>query len=220
MLALEGLDEAIQGLLETRVLARWSQRHHPPVGSIQLLLDAFLDAFALLGWTMSLGAVLLLMRLPVARLRGALVWGLPVLVLVAGGWIAVNARESAVLRRAWVLASDPTYLSESQRGQAFLYLAQWSSMNGRDRDAALFFEQSYGRAPTPDRGLLAAHSWVAARDTTAGRRMLKRIRDRGGADSLATELVEKLEAEIGVWNSHRSIYPTPSADSLMRSLPP
>jgi hypothetical protein len=153
------------------------------------------DANVLLGWTLSLAATAALAALPRARLRTALGWTLPLLVLGAGGWIGVNADERASVARAVALAEQPPPLADGQRAAIDLYLGRLAASRGRPAEAARYLERSYDLAPTPNRGLLAAKAWGEAGDLQALHRMVARVRDRGGLDAAASEAADTLEAQ-------------------------
>jgi hypothetical protein len=154
------------------------------------------DLSALFGWTLTLAAVMLLARVPLARLRAALAWSLPVLALTAGGWLAVNADRTAAVMRADAIVTKPPALADAQRSQALLYLSRWATFEGRTRDAARYFEQSYDLTPTPNRGLLAAYNWANNREWAAARRMIARVRARGGLDSMMIARADTIESQI------------------------
>jgi len=153
------------------------------------------DANVLLGWSLSLAATAALAGLPRARLRTVIAWTLPLLALGAGGWIAVNADPRASLARAVALEEQPPPLADGQRAAVDLYLGRQAASQGHPADAARYLERSYDLAPTPNRGLLAAKAWGEAGDLAALRRMVERVRARGGLSADASAAADTLEAQ-------------------------
>jgi hypothetical protein len=166
------------------------------VGASGLGLHRDWDASALLGMTLTVGAVTLLATLSAAKLRAALVATLPLAMLISLGWVAVNADEAASLARAEALATMPPLLAPSQRGQILFYLGGWATTHGQPSKAAEFYEMSYRLAPTPNRGMLAARAWAAAGRPAAALRMLGHLRARVDLDSATRARAEALEQQL------------------------
>lgn len=127
------------------------------------------DTSVLFGWTLTLCAVDALLRLPAARSRAVLAAAVPVLALVAGGWVAVNANAAAVEARADALASQPPRMEDEALGMLEVFLGD-RAMNQRDAiRAAPHFERAYALAPNPRLLLLATEARARAGDFAAAR---------------------------------------------------
>ncbi len=150
-----------------------------PVGENGLGAQRDFDLNLLLGLTLSVAGGFLLAGLTGPRLRGALACSLPVLMLLAGSWIAVNADEPASMRRAIGLASDPRMLAEPHRGALYVFLGQRAMDLGTPQLAGDYYDRAFEIGGNPRRELLAAEAWVVAGDTAAARRSLARARSRG-----------------------------------------
>src|SRR5262249_3502007 len=142
------------------------------------------DLNAVLGWTLTLWSCALLVRLPASRLRGALAFALPVLTLLSFSWVAVNANEKASVDRALVLASQPPMLSPAHRSHLLPFLGQRAMDYGNPTLAARYYEESFNLNPNPRQALLAAETWGLAGDMASARRMLDRVRERGGLEPM------------------------------------
>lgn len=127
------------------------------------------DTSVLFGWTLSLAAVDFILRLPAGRARAVLAAAVPVLALVAGGWVAVNANAAAVGARAEALASQPPRMEDEARSMLEVFLGD-RAMNQRDAiRAAPHFERAYALAPNPRLLLLATEARARAGDFAAAR---------------------------------------------------
>jgi hypothetical protein len=134
------------------------------------------DLTGLLGISLTLGAGSLLARLPEQRLRSTLACVLPVLALLAGAWVAVNADAGASERRALALASDPRVLHAEHRSQLLNQLAYAAADAGDSRSAARYFDQAYAAWGSPSTGLRAAEAWVRAGEPDSARAAVARVR--------------------------------------------
>ncbi|HEY2954794.1 MAG TPA: hypothetical protein VGK89_06060 [Candidatus Eisenbacteria bacterium] len=137
------------------------------------------DLNVLTGLTLTVASLLALTGLPLGRLRGALAALVPVLVLGAGGWIAVNADPRASERRAAALAYGSPALPDEQRGAVLSFLGYRASDLGDDRRAAECFEQAFSVHHNLGHAMRAAESWLRAGDPAAARRALAAGRARG-----------------------------------------
>ena len=153
------------------------------------------DVSVLLGWVLSLAGAAMFAEPPIARARATLTFALPLLALGAGGWIAVNADARASLARVEALAEKPPPLADGQRASVYLYLGSYANSLKRRGEAARWLERSYDLAPTPNRGLLAAKAWGDAGNLVALRRLVARVRERGGLSPDAREGADSLEVQ-------------------------
>jgi hypothetical protein len=157
------------------------------------------DLNGLLGISLTLGAGSLLARLPEQRLRSALVCVLPVLALLAGAWIAVNADAGASERRALALAADPRALLAEQRSQLLNHLGYQAADAGDSRSAARYFDRAFVALGAPGTGLRAAEAWVRAGEPDSARAAVARAR-AGGAlppnHAWAAEIIERWAAQL------------------------
>ncbi len=180
------------------------------VGSILLLPLAWLlpsgvnglgahrdwDLNALLGCTLTLLAGSALARLPAARLRVTLMWGLPLLALQAGAWVAVNASESASLRRALALAASPSALPESNRSHLLVFLGQRAMDVSQPEYAARYYEKAFDLNPNPRRALLSAEAWALAGHAEAAGALVARARASGPLSPSLRVAAERLDSLI------------------------
>ena len=134
------------------------------------------DSGILLGLTLTVAAGIALGRLPEARLRATLSLALPLLTLVALGWVAVNADAGAATRRALALLRSPAALTVPQRAHLHAYFGQRGMDELRPDLAAPHYETAYDLAGNPRRALFAAEAYLASGDLGNGRRMLERAR--------------------------------------------
>ena len=111
-----------------------------------------------------------------ARRRGALVVLLPLLAILAGGWLATNASDAAVERRAIALAEGPHGLTGEQQSYVLVFLGYLAADRGDDASSARWFDESFGALANSRNALLAAESWLRAGDVAAARRSLVRAR--------------------------------------------
>jgi len=137
------------------------------------------DLAALLALSLTAGAGVVLARLPAPRLRSALAVAMPVLVLQAGSWVAVNADERAAAARIETMVAAPGYLRAEQRSHAHVFLAYRAAEQDRMAVAAQNFEDAFAALPNLRNELLAAEAWTRAGDPAAARRALALAR-RGG----------------------------------------
>src|SRR5215470_10543721 len=150
-----------------------------PVGASGLGAHRDWDANLLLGIPLTLAATAVLVALPEARRRGALAFVLPVAIVVAGGWVAVNADERASEARAQALAFGSPALPDEQRGAVLAFLGYRASDQGDDARSAEYFDQAFAVHHNLGNALRAAESWVRAGDAAAARRSLAAARARG-----------------------------------------
>jgi len=150
------------------------------------------DLNALLGFTLTLLAGLLLGTLPEPRRRGVLAFALPVLALAAFAWLGVNAAPRASERRAERLAQGPPRLPAPQLGTTFLFLGQRAMDLGRPGNAGAFYDSAFAIGGNPRRALLAAEAWAVAGDTAHALRdiAIARSRDLSPALQRAAKQIE------------------------------
>jgi hypothetical protein len=162
------------------------------------------DLNALLGWTLTLGAAGAMARLPLGRLRGALLLALPALGLLAGSWVAVNAHEMASVRRALVMASREPLMPAPQQSHLLGYLGQRAMDRDQPQLASRYYERAFDLNPNPRVGLLAAEAWAVAREFERSRAVLERARARAiaggdrafeGAARMLDSLLARLPAD-------------------------
>lgn len=149
-----------------------------------------------LGISLTIAAGALIAGLSPGRQRGALLVSLPLLVLLGGGWLAVNADPAAVERRAQALATKAPMLPELQRSHVYLFLGQRAMDASRFEDGAGAFEQSFALAPSPRRALLAAEGWILADRPVAARRMIDAARARGELSPELAAAAARLETML------------------------
>ncbi len=167
-----------------------------PVGTSGFGAHRDWDLNLLLGFTFTLGAARILARLPAARLTGALIAALPVLALAAGSWVAVNADESASVRRVLALAADPKALAEPQRGTLHEFLGQRAMNLGQTRAAGAYYERAFEIGGNRRRLLLAAEAWAAAGDTAAARAAIARARAGATLSPELEQAAERIESLV------------------------
>ena len=149
------------------------------------------DLGVALGVTGAAGAALLLAALPAGRLRAGLLVLAPVLALQAGSWIALHADEPASLARAETLVPR---LPPAQRSTLCLFLGQ-RAMEERDpARAARRYEEAFDLVPDPETGVLAAETWLMARDLEGARRMIARARAAGTPAPGTREIMNGLDS--------------------------
>ncbi|HYM79922.1 MAG TPA: hypothetical protein VEY91_00770 [Candidatus Limnocylindria bacterium] len=134
------------------------------------------DINILLGLALTLAAGQVLALAPPERVRGRLIWILPLLVIGAGGWVAVNAHSERAMERAIALATDPPKLPGPQQSHAHLFIGQRAMDLGEFDAAGVAYEHAFALNPNPRRALLAAEAWLVAGDVAAARRSLARAR--------------------------------------------
>jgi hypothetical protein len=139
------------------------------------------------------GAALLLVTLPVGRLRAGLMVMVPVLALQAGSWIAVHADEAASVARADALVPR---LPPAQRGTLCLFLGQRAMDAGDPALAARRYEQAFDLTPDPETGVLAAETWLLARDMEGARRMIARAGHTGTPLQATRGILAELDSLI------------------------
>jgi hypothetical protein len=133
-------------------------------------------------------ALALLTRLSARRRRAALVVVLPVLTLLASGWLAVNANSGTSLQRAEWLATGTTQ-SPAVRRHVLLYLGYRAGDLDQMAEAARDFDRSSTTLANPRDAMLAGEAWLRAGDPAAARRSLAYARAHG---PLTPELAQKL----------------------------
>jgi hypothetical protein len=168
------------------------------------------DLGSLAGLTLSLAAAALLVRLPSGRLRGALLCVLPLLAVQAGGWLAVNADETATMRRAKALVEQPPGLSDPHLSHLHVYLGQRAMDLGAPRFAAPEFEAAFQLNPNPRRAFMAAEAWVMSGNLVAARSALARGRAAGPLSPTLESSARQLDALIAqsTADSARSVVDT------------
>jgi hypothetical protein len=154
------------------------------------------DANIPLGVALTVGAGAWIASLPAARQRGVLLLALPLQILLAGAWLAVNADAGAMDRRAHALATQAPRLPDLQRSHVFRYEAQRAMDNRRFADGARAYEQSFALSPAPRSALLAAEAWLLVGDTAAARRMIDAARARGELTPELSAGAARLEAAM------------------------
>jgi hypothetical protein len=151
------------------------------------------DTAELLGWTGTLAALGAILRLPAARAREVLVQCVPVLALLAGSWLAVNAHLPAVYARAEALASQPPRLVDEQLSALEVYLGEQEMNRFRAAPAAPHFERAYELAPNPRLLLLAAEARARAGEFARARADIDRARKSGALTPRNEESARVLE---------------------------
>jgi hypothetical protein len=169
------------------------------------------DLASLAGLTLSLAAVALLARLPVARLRGALLCALPLLALQTGGWLLVNAGERTALARARALAERPPGLADPHRSHLHVYLGQRAMDLGAPAVAAPEFDRAFELNRNPRRAFLAAEAWALAGDLTRARSALARGRAAGPLSPTLAESARRLDALVARLEADSSRAAAPGA---------
>ena len=137
-----------------------------------------------------------LAELPAARLRGAQVATVPLLVLIAGGWLAVNRDPAASLARVEALVNGAPRIGPMQRSSALLYLGDYSLAMGRPAEAARRLEESWLLVASPARGLHTVLAWVQAGEPDSAERVLRVLRADAGLPPHAAADADSLEAAI------------------------
>lgn len=155
------------------------------------------DLGALGGFTLTLAAAGLLARLPWGRLRGALVWILPLLALQAGGWLAVNASAPATMLRARALVEQPPGLADPHLSHLHMYLGQRAMDMRRPRLAAPEFDRAFELNRNPRRAFMAAEAWALSGNLAAARAALARGRSAGPLSPTLHESAVQLDAMVG-----------------------
>jgi hypothetical protein len=173
-----------------------------PAGGNALGAHRDFDLGTLVGFTLTILAVMLLTRLPVTRLRGALLCVLPLVALETGGWVAVNADETAATLRAKALVEQPPGLAPPHLSHLHVYLGQRAMDLGAPQFAAPEFELAFKLNPNPRRALMAAEAWARSGDLVAARSAMARGRATGPlspslviAGRRLDELIEQLAAD-------------------------
>ncbi len=154
------------------------------------------DLAALLGLTLTIAAGLVLASAAPERRRGTLVFALPVLVLVAGGWLAVNADVRAGLARVQALLDDTPHVGARAAAGVELLLGDRAVEELRMEDGARWLERSWNHLPTPARGLHGARAWLYAGDPDASQRMLDGVRARGGLSPRQKDTADSVQSYI------------------------
>jgi hypothetical protein len=167
-----------------------------PAGASALGAHRDWDLGTLAGFTLTLGAALLLARLPLPRLRGALVAALPVVVLLAGSWVMVNADPDAMTPRIRALAVDPPGLIAPQKSHLHVYLGQRAMDLGAPQFAAPEFDRAFELNPNPRRALMAAEAWARAGNVAAARASMTRARKAGPLPPSLEVSAKQVEALI------------------------
>jgi hypothetical protein len=167
-----------------------------PAGASGLGAHRDWDLGVLAGFTLSLAGAALLARLPSGRLRGALLLALPVLALDAGGWVGVNADQTATMRRAKALVEQPPGLSDPHLSHLHVYLGQRAMDYGAPKFAGPEFELAFQLNPNPRRALLAAEAWARAGNLAAARSALARGRAVGPLSPTLQASADQLDALI------------------------
>lgn len=156
------------------------------------------DLAAPLGLALTVAAALVVSALPAARLRGALVATVPVLAIVAGGWVAVHHDPAASLARMEALLVTSPPLGPMQRSSALLFLGDHDLALGQSARAAGRLEESWRLLATPARGLHAVLAWVEAGEPDSAARVLEAVRAHapleGRNASDAAALAARIEA--------------------------
>lgn len=167
-----------------------------PVAGSGLGVHRDWDLSIVLGLTLTLAGAVLLSHLPAARLRGALIAALPVLVIGAGGWVAVNADLHASLRRIEALATGQPELGAVQRSSVYLFYGNRAMDQGDAPLAARLLKASWDLVPSPGRGTHTIIAWMYAGQPDSARRMVARMRARGGLDDRNRAALDTLEMQI------------------------
>jgi hypothetical protein len=157
-----------------------------PLGASGLGAHRDWDANILLGLALTVGAGSLIASLPRECARAGLAAAVPVLVLLAGGWLAVNATEDAAFRRAVALVSQPPRLSDEQTSHGWMFLGQRAMDLGQARAAADAYDRAFALNPNPRRSLMAAEAWLYAGDVAAARASLAAARKASLSPELET----------------------------------
>jgi hypothetical protein len=126
----------------------------------------------------SAGAALLVCAAP-ARRRAALWLVLPLLALIACGWVGLHADERASERSALALASGPGRLEGAQRAHLLTFLAYRAADRDDNARSAAWFDSSFAALPNVRTTMLAAEAWLRAGDVAAARRAMARAHARG-----------------------------------------
>jgi len=176
------------------------------------------DLGSLGGLCLQIAAAAVLARLAGARLRVALLWLLPALTLVAGGWVAVHADTDATLKRAARLAIDGSSMGSFQRAQVFLFLGALAAESEQAPDAAMYYTRSYDLAPTPMRGFMAASYWMKLQQPDSAARIVRRIRERGQLDATQQDALQHFERALAGRRS-RANDGRAATDTLARARP-
>jgi len=134
---------------------------------------------ALPGLIASSAGAALLAHAPPPRRRTALWLALPVLALVAGGWVALHAHEKSSEREAVALASGPHRLEGAQRAHLLTFLAYRAADLDQNAQSAAWFDSSFAAVPNTRTSMLAAEAWLRAGDVAAARRAMDRAHARG-----------------------------------------
>jgi hypothetical protein len=137
------------------------------------------DVTVLLGFPLALAGATLLARLSAPRLRGALMILLPVVTLLGGSWLAVNADEPEAMLRVIALATQPPHGTDSQICGIELYLGQHAMNAGQPALAARHYDRAFELIANPRHALLASESHIMAGERAAAVTMLEKARARG-----------------------------------------
>jgi hypothetical protein len=177
------------------------------------------DLSSLGGLTLTVAALVLLSRLGAGRLRAALACALPLLALQAGGWILVNASETATMARARALAeSPPNQLSDSHRSNLHSYLGQTAMDRGYPALAAPELERSYELNRNPRRAFIAAEAWARAGDLARARALITRGRAAGALSPSVSHAADQLDSLVAgmAADSARRAAPAPADTTIPR----
>lgn len=167
-----------------------------PVAASGLGIHRDWDLAVGLGVWLTLAGALLLSHLDAARMRGAAVAVLPVLVLGAGGWVAVHADTAASLRRVEALANGTPSLGVAQRSAVFHFYGNRAAGIGDTRLAANLLQSSWQMVPSPSRGVQAINAWLRADEPDSARAMLSAMRARGGLPPSLVARLDSLEWQL------------------------
>jgi hypothetical protein len=155
------------------------------------------DVVAFWGWSLTVGIVAAAIRVwTFGTLTAVCTAAVPVLVLLAGSWIGVNADTAASEHRAARLAEQSHGLEDEAKSSLEAYLAQ-REMNRRDAVAAVpHFERAYALAPNPRLLLQAAEARAASGDVAGARATLSRARATGALNEHNRETADIIEQRL------------------------
>jgi len=168
-----------------------------PIGETGLGAHRDWDANILLGVTLSVAAASLLVRLPAAKLRLSLAVALPLLVVHAFGWLAVNADVTAATRRAVALGRDAPLLPPAQLAHVHDYFGQRAMDEREPALAARHYDQAYEIGGNPRRLLLEGEAWLVSGNPKAAAAAVVRARRRGPLNTELETSARELERMIG-----------------------
>lgn len=167
-----------------------------PVAASGLGLHRDWDLAVGLGVWLTLAGALALSHLDGPRLRGALMAVLPVLVLGAGGWVAVHADKAASLRRVEALANGLPPLGITQRSAVFLFYGNRAMDLGNAPLAARLLTSSWQMVPSPGRGTHAIIAWMMAGEPDSARSLMRQMRARGPFTPSVEATLDTLESQV------------------------